>query len=72
MAVRRGWPGGGEEAAGAAAALGAGRAVPGRGPTSLAARLSGKKGAGDRRAQPLRRGEFKHTKEGAKLTALFT
>lgn len=29
-------------------------------------------GAGDRRAQPLRRGQFKHTKDRAKLTALFT
>lgn len=57
---------------GSLSVVGVARAIPGRGPTSLAARLSGKKGAGDRRAQPLRRGEFKHTKEGAKLTALFT
>lgn len=45
-------------------------AVPGRGPTALPGRLSPKElGTG---AQPLRRGEFKHTEEGAKLTALFT
>ena len=45
-------------------------AVPGRGPTSLPGRLSRKELGTD--AQPLRRGEFKHTEEGAKLTALFT